>query len=297
MKNGNDELTFAAKKLNCDLVSLVAETALWAPPEYIEQMLQERKSVVMYPNIRRKKSDEERSAVIDGIKVDDNVYANTAIKRALGINRKEIEGYDTCHIWPDTCYDERFHTAIPNLVLLPSAIAGLSDFFDDVIRALKFHSFELYGWYPEGEDEPTKPANYPVNWQEPRSFSKEKNTGHNGNKTKDHTQYRFKNEIYGKGRLVLAVIKDFVQNNQRYSYGEIESIFYKKIQGSVGVIGRYEDEKEKYKGKKPKRHFWDDVISLNDDDRIVVSTEWGIENIGRFIKKAEELGYIIEIIL
>jgi hypothetical protein len=191
--NGNDDLIRAAKKLDFDLVDLVAETALWAPSEYVEQMRQKKNTVVMYPNIRRKRIDEERGSVIGGIKFDDNTYANTAIKRALGIKRTEIEGYTACHIWPDTCYDERFHTAIPNLVLLPSAIAGLSDFFDNVIQALQFRSFEIYGWYPEGKDEPTKPANYPINWQEPRSFSSAKtirgnrknqggNTGDNNNK-------------------------------------------------------------------------------------------------------------------
>jgi uncharacterized protein YlzI (FlbEa/FlbD family) len=110
---------------------------------------------------------------------------------------------------------------------------------------------------------------------------------------KDNTQYKFNEKFYGKGRLVLAIINDFIKNNQKYSYAEIESIFYKEIQGSVGVVGKYEDIIEKYKNTEHKRHFLDDVISLNNGDKIVVSTEWGKDNISNFIKKAKELGYII----
>jgi len=114
------------------------------------------------------------------------------------------------------------------------------------------------------------------------------------NGEKDHTQYRFKDKFYGKGRLVLAVLNDFVENNPQCSYNEIESIFYKELQGSVGVIGKYEDVIEKYEKTEHKRHFLNDSISLNNGERFVVSTEWGTTNIGKFIEKAKELGYNIE---
>jgi hypothetical protein len=129
--NGNEKLTHAAKKLNVDLVSLVAETAIWAPPQFCKDLQREKGSMTMYPNIRRKKADEERGSIKNGIKLYDNSYTNNAIKKAIDIQRTEIKVYDTCHIWPATCYDEHFHTAIPNLVLLPSAIASLSDFFEE----------------------------------------------------------------------------------------------------------------------------------------------------------------------
>ena len=122
---------------------------------------------------------------------------------------------------------------------------------------------------------------------------KKKSTG--SMKSKDHTQYKFKDTYYGKGRLVLAILNDFVKNNQNCSYIELESIFHKEIQGGVGVIGKYEDVIEKYKNIEHKRHFLNDPISLNNGDKIVVSTEWGTGNINRFIEKAKELGYVIEI--
>ncbi|MCL2791889.1 MAG: GIY-YIG nuclease family protein [Spirochaetaceae bacterium] len=116
-----------------------------------------------------------------------------------------------------------------------------------------------------------------------------------GNKNiKDHTQYKFKDTYFGKGRLVLAVIDDFVKNNAQYSYNELEKIFNKEIQGSVGVIGKYEVVLEKYKNIKHKRHFLNDAVMLNNGEKIVVSTEWGTGNINKFIEKAKELGFIIE---
>ncbi|MDR1389235.1 MAG: hypothetical protein LBJ31_04600 [Treponema sp.] len=55
-----------------------------------------------------------------------------------------------------------------DLVSIPNAIAGLSDFSDDVIKALQYRSYELYRWYPQGHPEPKKPVNYPANWQTPQ---------------------------------------------------------------------------------------------------------------------------------
>jgi len=43
--------------------------------------------------------------------MDDNTYANVAIKRTLGVSRTDLLGFEACHIWPMTCYDERYHTA------------------------------------------------------------------------------------------------------------------------------------------------------------------------------------------
>lgn len=54
-----------------------------------------------------------------------------------------------CHIWPGTTYDERYHTLLANLVLIPRILANLSDYFNAVIDVLKYRSYELYGWYPE----------------------------------------------------------------------------------------------------------------------------------------------------
>lgn len=113
------------------------------------------------------------------------------------------------------------------------------------------------------------------------------------NGIKDHTQYSYKNVNYGKGRLVLAIVTDFIKNNPHYSYQDIVKIFPKQIQGSVGVIGEYNSVIEAYKDVDHKRHFIKDVIALSNGEKIVVSTEWGKSNISNFLRIAKELGYNI----
>jgi|SRR5690554_369090 len=165
--DGNEHLIEALKKLNIDLVSLIAETSIWASQEACRIIENETGSSTRYPTVRRGKHYERKGEIIDGIRIDDNTYANNAIKNAIGINRKDIKNFDTCHIYPNTCYDERYHTKIENLVLMPNSIAKLSDHFDDVKNALKYRAYELYGWYPEEEKIPERPANYPTNWRKP----------------------------------------------------------------------------------------------------------------------------------
>lgn len=173
---GDDDLKNALKKLNINLVELVAATALWATPEYCNQLKEMKGTTTRYPNIRRKKGGEKKGDIVElkiegvefiEIKADDNTYANNAIKDAIGNNRTDFIDYTTCHIYPRSCYDERYHTKIENLVLIPKAIAFLSDHFQEVEDALIYRSYELYGFCLDENNPPQKPANYPTNWLEP----------------------------------------------------------------------------------------------------------------------------------
>ena len=83
------------------------------------------------------------------------------------MHRKNLVGFECCHIWPRTCYDPRYHTAIANLVLLPRVLAGLTDHDPSIQRAIQYRAFELYRWYPDGEQPPEQPQVYPENWREP----------------------------------------------------------------------------------------------------------------------------------
>jgi len=150
---------------------LVAETAIWAAPE-VHSALVATGSAAWFPNMRRGRAQtEKRGTTVDGVRFDDNSYANLAIKRAIGRPRQDFDGFETCHIWEKTCYDERYHTAIANLVLLPRALAGFSDHDPQVSQALKYRAFELFGWYPNDQDQPDRPAQYPSSWRPPEIFS------------------------------------------------------------------------------------------------------------------------------
>jgi hypothetical protein len=168
---GTALLREAAARHQVCFITLIAETGLWADPQVHARLVEETGSAAWFPNMRRGRihHGEKRGQTRDGIRFDDNSYANTAIKQAIGY--RGIKGFATCHIWPNTCYDERYHTAIANLVLLPRAIAGLSDHDEMVQAALQYRAYELYGWHPVEVPTPQKPAIYPTSWLEPVSSS------------------------------------------------------------------------------------------------------------------------------
>ena len=154
--DGNDILDSEAfKKLEKPLIDLIAESSIWADPRKVNNK-------AVYPNVRRG-NPKEKGEIVDGIRIDDNTYANRAIKVAISKDA-EFSNYVTCHIWPGTTYDERYHTNLANLVLIPKTIASLSDHCPAVIDVLKYRAYELYGWYPEERNIPTRPEYYPENW-------------------------------------------------------------------------------------------------------------------------------------
>ena len=171
--DANDLLKKATQKHGIHLNILVAETFLWASPKVHSYLVEENGIGAFFPNIRRYRAGEgeKKGQVINGVRLDDNSYANHAIKRSIGIVRENLIGFESCHIWPLSCYDELCHTAVANLILLPRALAGLTDHDEEIQATLKYRSFELYGWYPKEQNEPLKPPSYPTNWLLPYEFT------------------------------------------------------------------------------------------------------------------------------
>ena len=168
--DGNKELEKALEELNIDLAKLVALTSVWANPKVVDFLREQNEFGVWYLNIRRFKSKkgEKKGEKINGVLLDDNSYANTAIKAATGI--KTIN-YHACHVWEKSCYDEKYHTCIANLVLIPAPLAGLTDYHPEITEILKYKAFELFSWYPIEKSAPSKPMKYPLIWKEPAEFS------------------------------------------------------------------------------------------------------------------------------
>lgn len=159
----------AVKRHNIHLSLLIADTGLWVNPEFHNRLVLDTGSAAMFPMVRRARigHGEQRGQIVDGVRFDDNTYANVAIKRAAGLGKSAV-GFEACHIWPGTCYDARYHTAIANIVLLPRALAGLSDHAIEIQTALQYRAYELYKWYPETMPQPVKPEFYPSKWREPQ---------------------------------------------------------------------------------------------------------------------------------
>lgn len=161
--DGHSVCERAAQILNIDFARLIAATALWAPASEHEAL-----NGGAAKKCRRAQTTkgERPKEVIDGIYLDNNTIPNSQMKRVLkkhyGIS--PVQNYETCHVWPMTCYDVRYHTCFANLVLLPREIAALSDHSERIRKVLQYRAFEVFGWYPEEEAEPVKPDNYPTEW-------------------------------------------------------------------------------------------------------------------------------------
>ena len=102
--------------------------------------------------------------------------------------------------------------------------------------------------------------------------------------SRDYSLYIFNEEILNKRQLVLAVINKYISDNPNNTLETLQNIFNKNI------VDSYDNAQKNTDGK---RHFFGDAINLNNGQRIVVSNQWGKDNIPQFIQKANELGYNI----
>lgn len=111
---------------------------------------------------------------------------------------------------------------------------------------------------------------------------------------KDNTKYHFDGNVYGKGRLVLAVVKRYVEMNPSTNFAELQRAFPSICQGSSGVVATTEQANQIYTISGRKRHFLErgDLIQLQDGPA-AVSNQWGIGNIQKFIEHAKELGFLV----
>jgi len=117
-------------------------------------------------------------------------------------------------------------------------------------------------------------------------------------KGRDFSKYAFEGEVYGKARLVLAVVKKYVEDHSHLTFEELHVQFPDHLQGSLGVVRLFGDVPDKYKGiGGVKRYFVDEdkkeIINLSSGEKVVVCTQWS-GNIEKFIGRAEELGYKVE---
>jgi len=124
-------------------------------------------------------------------------------------------------------------------------------------------------------------------------------------KAKDLTYYTINGEgKYQKNRLVLEVIRKYVQEREHISYEELQLVFPKTIRGLKredsfwGCFNLEKDATKLFCDTGHRRHFLDpsELIHLGDGQVIAVSTQWGRGNIENFIGRARELGFRIDVL-
>lgn len=106
---------------------------------------------------------------------DDNTLANRAIKTAVlksfelkfGSSKYSytyFRGYEACHIW-DLTDDRRYYASIANLVLIPRALAALTDHFQEVKDLLRVETYKRFGFIPDGMPLPASKNHSQVVWR------------------------------------------------------------------------------------------------------------------------------------
>lgn len=170
---------------NFDLVAcqMVAQTAVFCSKSVLDKVKAgkegSKENIKMGGNefgawfhytVQRVKDGKKGDINADGVRLDDNTYANKAIKTAVlkgfkhyGIfagAKQKFHNYEACHIWPETCYDARYHTSVANVVLLPREVAGLTDYCQAVKELLQYEAWKRFGFKPAEKDVPSKPKNY-----------------------------------------------------------------------------------------------------------------------------------------
>lgn len=112
--------------------------------------------------------------------------------------------------------------------------------------------------------------------------------------TKDSQQYLFNGMPYGKGRLVLEVVRKYAADNPSTTADELEIIFDGSIQGSIGIVRKL-SELQKFSSDPQRRFFLNqaDIIQTATDE-CAVCNQWSVYNIDKFIDRARGLGFTIE---
>lgn len=111
---------------------------------------------------------------------------------------------------------------------------------------------------------------------------------------KDFSKYQFNGDEFGKGRLVLEVVTHYCKNNNVIDIADLQNKFPATLQPRFDVVMPLSELKNN-----PSlmiRYFRNDnqIIALNNGDKLVVCNQWGVGNIDNFISRAKELGYVIE---
>ncbi|MBP5666459.1 MAG: hypothetical protein J6X87_09300 [Clostridia bacterium] len=115
----------------------------------------------------------------------------------------------------------------------------------------------------------------------------------NGKKQgRDKTKYLFDGRVCLKNKLVLEVVRRYVDEHSEITFNELRSVFYDKLQGAFGVVR----VKSNIEPKNQVRYFYKvpDTIELDDGTEVVVSNQWGLNSINAFIALTKSLGYIIK---
>lgn len=112
----------------------------------------------------------------------------------------------------------------------------------------------------------------------------------------DQTKYQFEGQEYGKGRLVLAVIKSMVSSDN-LTIGALKERFSSMaFNGHMIVSETLYSQRLEYSADTENRYFTNDSLTDSAGEVFYVSNQWGVGNIDGFVICVREYGTKIDII-
>ncbi|MBE9176761.1 hypothetical protein IQ225_18185 [Synechocystis salina LEGE 06155] len=114
-------------------------------------------------------------------------------------------------------------------------------------------------------------------------------------KSLDYTRYQFQGNAYNKRKLVLSVIKSWVQEKSPQNISELLVAFPQETR-SGGMFVSLTEAQQIYNRQGIYRHFLgdDELIEFHDSEKYAISNQWGKGNIEKFINQAKKNGFEIE---
>ena len=160
MLDGREALEGVLRRAGRTVLAAVAEQTVFLHPETVEQTNGE----ALFP-IARDPARRGCIVELDGrrLMMDDNTSPTLAFEWAA--QQKKGPDVQFNHIYKGADNPD-IYTALWNICVTPAFLAKLTDAHDDVVAALKFRSFDLYGCLPRGEAQPEPPDGYDdVEWR------------------------------------------------------------------------------------------------------------------------------------
>ena len=113
---------------------------------------------------------------------------------------------------------------------------------------------------------------------------------------KDYSVFVFNGGEYGKGSLVNAVVRFWVETHPDIPFAELKGKFPDKLQGSYGVFVSKCKADENYAKTGYKRYQLKPEKEIKLTDEIICTcSEWRPENMSWFLQRCKELGLLIQI--
>ena len=113
-------------------------------------------------------------------------------------------------------------------------------------------------------------------------------------KGRNNDKYQFNGNAYGKGKLVLEVVRQFVNGHPKVNFKNLKEVFPDTLLNRFGIF-QEESAARNLSGTRDRYFFQDEhQIKLSDKKVIVVCNQFTSDNIIPFLAAAKKAGFKIK---